>query len=244
MMGFPSHGRISCNRCFENKTSICARGKWRVVNDPGAWGSKNPRILVLGFSKGATQADAYQHKPFDRVAFAGSRHRLAQLLEHLGLMPNAKEIDGLMTEQEQDFAFGSLVRCSLSHWDASKETYLTSGPLIKRSFIDRDSVPVVRNCVERFLTDLPPRLRLVIMLGNDSGYVKLCMAEIACIRPGGLRGINDISYSDGKVTFIHVTHPSPGNGHFSNWLHGSPETTSGRKRELALAALRNVAFQS
>lgn len=241
---FPAHGRIPCNKCFQKGETVISRGQWRAVNDPGAWGSANPRILVLGFSKGATQADAYQHRPFDQVAFAGARQRLKQILARLGLMPENRDIDALMTGQEQDFAFGSLVRCSLSHWDAPKKTYLTSGSLIKRSFLDPDSVPIVRGCVERFLIDLPSRLRLVIMLGNDSGYVKLCKEEIARVISGYFREINEISYTNGTLTFVHVTHPSPGNGHFSTWLQGSPDSTSGHKRELALTALRSVAFQS
>src|SRR5690348_13165688 len=55
-MGLPSHGRIACRRCFAGTDEVLTLGKWRVVNDPGAWGSATPTVLVLGFSKGFTQA--------------------------------------------------------------------------------------------------------------------------------------------------------------------------------------------
>ena len=63
----PEHGKIQCRRCFPDKAIAHTDGLWRITNDPGAWGSRNPRYLVLGFSKGFTQADAYANGPFDAV---------------------------------------------------------------------------------------------------------------------------------------------------------------------------------
>ena len=114
----PPHGPIACTKCFAAcNDRIREFGDWRVINDPGAWGSSDPEVLVLGFSKGSTQAEAYVSHKFDDVAFHHStgqtRRRLAGVLDVLGLVRQDTEIDELFTNAEKDFAFGSLVRCSL-----------------------------------------------------------------------------------------------------------------------------------
>jgi hypothetical protein len=89
-------------------------GRWQAVNDPGAWGSSAPKILILGFSKGFTQAGAYRTGKFEDVPFKGMRPRLTEMLQSLGLLSNREAIDTKMLASEKDFAFGSLVRCSLA----------------------------------------------------------------------------------------------------------------------------------
>ena len=65
MDNFPAHGPIACRKCFSGSTSDSLTiGRWQAVNDPGAWGSAAPKILVLGFSKGFTQAGAYRTGKF------------------------------------------------------------------------------------------------------------------------------------------------------------------------------------
>ena len=60
---------------------------WRIINDQGAWGSTSTEVLVLGFSKGATQAGIYQSGKFEDIAFAGMRPRLSQVLQAMKLLP-------------------------------------------------------------------------------------------------------------------------------------------------------------
>lgn len=54
--------------------------RFHVVNDPGAWGAADPEILVLGISKGFTQARALESGEFDSVPFRGIRDRLQEAL--------------------------------------------------------------------------------------------------------------------------------------------------------------------
>ena len=61
----PSHGHITCRRCFTTDGNTQMIGKWQMVNDPAAWGSASPEILILGFSKGFTQANAFRSGRLD-----------------------------------------------------------------------------------------------------------------------------------------------------------------------------------
>ena len=58
-IALPPHGHIACRRCFTADGPSQMIGKWQMVNDPTAWGSTTPVILILGFSKGFTQANAF-----------------------------------------------------------------------------------------------------------------------------------------------------------------------------------------
>ena len=61
MNGLPMHGRVTCTDCFTaggvefDRTRLEGDG-WRITSNPLAWGSATPEIVVLGFSKGPTQA--------------------------------------------------------------------------------------------------------------------------------------------------------------------------------------------
>jgi hypothetical protein len=68
----PQPGRVVC--------AICHRGQpyafdltrmeddgWRITNSPLAWGNPSPEIVVLGFSKGPTQAGALARVPHDQI---------------------------------------------------------------------------------------------------------------------------------------------------------------------------------
>ena len=59
----PAHGKIDCHDCFSgDQLQTSPHPKWLMRNDPAAWGSEKPKILILGFSKGATQTDIYKNK--------------------------------------------------------------------------------------------------------------------------------------------------------------------------------------
>lgn len=88
----PQHGIVSCTRCFQNAQTKESRveGKflWQLLHGPGAWGSQDPIILLLGFSKGDTQLNAVGNCQFEDVPFKGMRPNIEQVLRRLALLPN------------------------------------------------------------------------------------------------------------------------------------------------------------
>lgn len=238
---FPSHGPISCARCIAPDQRVVEVGRWRVVNDPGAWGSADPQVLVLGFSKGFTQANAYAQGDFDAVPFKGMRPRLTAALRAVGLLAAGETVDERMRHEEQNFAFGSLVRCSLSRrveeFAMPNATYSCTGSVMPLAFREEVS-RIVRVCAETYLGVLPRRLRLILMLGTTDNYIDACRNLVRSLHPTTFSTINSVSYASKGVTFCHISHPSPLNGHHSNWLASSRAMKPGRKREEAIEAVR------
>lgn len=79
---------------------------------------------------------------------------------------------------------------------------------------------VAGNCATIFLASLPASTRLVIMfgLGTKMNYVREARRLIAAARPGAWRTVNDVAYTDGRVTFVHVEHFASQGAHLGNWL--------------------------
>jgi hypothetical protein len=92
-------------------------------------------------------------------------------------------------------------------------------------------------CVEQHIGRLPSMTRTVILLGNTDSYIKhlrkLVGRSLGCVAQ-----INDIAYRAGGVLFVHVSHPSKGNGHFGEFNRG--EGTAGAKMRLACAAFLSL----
>ena len=177
----PQHGKIECSTCYgPAEKEAFPHELWKMRNDPGAWGGSNPEWLVLGFSKGSTQADYYDNGSFEAVAFAGMRPRLERILKHLGALSAGESLDAAVANPAGNVAFGSLIRCSVARQDESGK-YQCSGPLIKKSF--REIPQVISACTNRFLKELPDSVRTVVMLGNDSGYIKQCHSLIRDLFP-------------------------------------------------------------
>ncbi len=99
--------------------------KWRIENTPASWGNQNPRVVVLGFSRGQDQS--HERQRFDQVAFHGMRPALGEILRRLQLLSPSEGVDARMRAGEPDFAFSSLIRCSIAQWDGSKGRYAKSG---------------------------------------------------------------------------------------------------------------------
>lgn len=218
---FPDHGKIECRLCFKSGESICnPHPKWRMRNDPGAWGSSSPEILVLGFSKGSTQADIYQTGRFEDVAFGGqARSRLDRVLKQVGLISGTEHVSNLIGSADQSrFAFGSLVRCSLSRVDDSTGEWKTSGSLITKSH--REIPEVLGRCSQQYLAHLPATTKLVVMLGVTDAYIKMCFALMRALDDQSV-WINPVAYRSQGRLFVHLTHPSPGNGTFHAWINGA-----------------------
>ena len=227
----PKHGKINCQECFEKSELICQpHSKWRLRNDPGAWGSSEPAVLVLGFSKGSTQTDIYSTGKFEDVAFGGqARNRLDRILKSVNLIPNNSHVSNLIESPSQKLiAFGSLVRCSLSRQDDRSGNWLTSGNLILKSF---NEVPdILSRCSKKYVANLPEKTRTIALLGVTEAYIKQCYQLLKNLYPN-LQWINQVAYRSEDRLFVHLTHPSPGNGTYQAWIDGAP------KQQLATEAL-------
>lgn len=246
---FPKHGRLDCSRCFKSPSiNLQELGKWKMRNDPGAWGSQSPKYLVLGFSKGATQTDLYENGNFDEVAFGGekTRENLTNILRAVGVLLMGETVDQRIRAREQDFHFGSLVRCSLSRLD-EKETakrgrtiYATSGALITKSF--KEIPEIISQCTSTYLANIPKSVKVVFALGVTDAYIRHFRERMKSLHPKGFRVINEVAYRNDDFLWVHLTHPSRGNGTIRAWLSATAEDTSGRKRLRAIEALQTAAI--
>ena len=237
---FARHGRMSCSRCWESvETNVQEAGPFRLVRDPGHWGSSNPTTLVLGISKRNTQSSAFAHGEFDSVAFKGIRPRLLQVLQSVGLLEGETiaRYERRFRSDEKDYAFASVIRCSLTGLDRRKGVHTADSPNV---------VPALRQgsegyrfaaaCVDQHLRILPSATRRVILLGNSDAYVSHLRDMIGRAR-GDLRPVegNKMAFYSAGVLVVHVSHPSKGNGHFGAFIRG--EGTPGEKRRKAQEAL-------
>jgi hypothetical protein len=231
-----SHGRITCRRCFSDDGQTQMVGKWQMVNDPAAWGSATPNTLILGFSKGFTQANASRSGRFEDIPFKDMRTRLTEELRLLGVIGPGETVDRKMVASETELAFGSLVRCSLSRFNAKGKLGCT-GEVMPKAFAEEISSKL-HKCVETFLSQLPSSVRLVLMLGTTDSYIDGCRGVVRSLHGAKFSDINAVSYRTADVIWIHISHPSGLNGHHPAWMAGDPSTKPGCKRNLALDAIR------
>jgi hypothetical protein len=232
-----THGPQSCRVCFTNTDqNILHLGDWRLHNNPGYYGSSNPKILILGFSKGANQNKEAAKGNFDKIAFANARDRLQIILNKLELMPKDRDIDSLMTAKEKYFGVASLVRCSFCKMDEG--TCKTSGDVIPSSFTNKNTLKIIETCSKKHLEALPSNVKLVVLLGTSETYIKKTTALIKRLYSDFTPEINNhVAFKAGGALWIYATHPSPGNGYFKAWERNGADDQSGKKRLLALEAL-------
>jgi hypothetical protein len=238
---FPIHGRIDCRVCFDNESNLTKPNiNWKMINDPGAWGGgETPEYLVLGFSKGATQANYYNNGSFEEVAFKGMRPRLTEALRTVGALSKTENVGDKIINPQSNIAFGSLIRCSVSRRDAKaseqkkEEIYSCTGPLIKKSFSE---IPdVIDRCTDKYLSNLPSSIKAVFLLGNDNGYVERCRKLLKSKFYNDFKEINSMAvFADNRI-WVHLAHPSGMNGHFNKWL--LTDDGAGIKRKEAIAAV-------
>ncbi len=231
------HGPIQCRLCFNGAERTLELGDWRLHNNPGYYGSTNPRVLVLGFSKGANQNRVAEDGDFDKIAFAKARHRLQSILEVLKFMPSDRDIDHLMTAKEREFGVASLVRCSF--YKIKNGECKTSGDVIPSAFSNASTLAIIQRCASTFLQRLPEGVKLVLLLGTADRYIKKTRAIFGKLYPD-FSSVNPVAFRAGGALWLYVAHPSPGNGHFDAWLSGGAENPSAQKRSLAQAALASV----
>ena len=232
------HGRSTCSRCWTDMhDDVQEMGAFKLVRDPGHWGASEPHTLVLGISKGNTQSRALASNPFDQVGFKGIRPRMLEILQSVGLLhgETSTKFDRRFSAGEQDFAFASVVRCSITGLDKHKGIHTADSPNVIPAFDHRrDGSVFAQNCVDQHLVRLPERTKSVILLGNTDAYVNALLQLIERQR-GQTKAVNSMAYTSRGVIFVHVAHPSKGNGHFGAYLRG--EGKPGLKRDQARQAL-------
>lgn len=235
------HGRMACDRCWKNEaTNVQEAGPFRLVRDPGHWGSSNPSTLVLGVSKGNTQTNAFATSHFDTVAFMGIRARLLQVLQTVGLLQNetVAGFERRFSKDELEYAFASVIRCSLTGMDRKKRIHTADSPNVIPAFkADSEGYRFTSACVDQHIGRLPNTTQRVVLLGNTDAYIKHLRGAIGRSR-GRLQEVNDVAYRAGDVLFVHVSHPSRGNGYFGAFIRG--EGTPGEKMRMARAALSST----
>jgi len=232
MSCLPRHGRVSCSRCHTESApafDVATRpeGEWRITANPLAWGSTTPEVVVLGFSKGPTQAGALASTPHDDIAYKGSRLNVGKILAHVGLIPAAppdrlkQQVDRLIADNDGRFHFASLIRCTVERHDRKAGTWKGSGGGMLDKFIASPfGKSVASNCTTAFLRDLPQETRLIVMFGLGTGmnYVASAYALLRHARPGAWKMINAVAYTDGRITVVHVEHFAAQGALIPNWL--------------------------
>lgn len=251
-MPLPCHGPIPCRLCWSaggetekvfGPQISTEPHRFRMVNDPGAWGSPDPVVLVLGMSKGNTQAEAMARAAvdgsFNDVPFAKMRLRLLQSLQAVGLLPEVRTLDPMFAADEPDFGWGSILRCSLTGWDKKKSRWSGASGDVIPGLKHAEGNAYLQNCLRRHLTGLSDRTRLVILLGNDDGYIRVVRRAFEAVfgPTSDIAGAGSQAFRFGAQTAVHIGHPSPLNGYFSSFLAGSVATSQGAKRAQAQMAV-------
>jgi len=228
------HGWQACRNCHASNSDLRVEGPWHLRANPGYWGNSEPRVLVLGFSKGATQMSAAQSGSFDGVAFAGMRSRLRQVFDALGIDLGTETVDQALSASSRWLGAASLIRCGLSLDIDGKLT--TSGTIMPKAASAAFTRQVMRSCVEQHLSPLPASVEKIVMLGTTDAYIKGVKALMGS-QFADYRNINDVAFSAQGRVWVFAAHPSPANGEFKHWLGGDMASASGRKLQLALQAL-------
>jgi len=232
MNTLPKAGQINCTKCFNaenitfDETYVESKDKkWRLKNNPLAWGNMNAEIVVLGFSKGPTQAGNLLNTPHNEIAYKGHRKNIGKIFHYLGLLDSTNneniqnDIDSLISDTKGRFHFASLIRCTVEQYYKNKWIG-TSGNMLGK-FVKTDfGKEIIKKCTNEFLIDLPNRTKLIIMfgLGTKLSYVQDVYTLFSKDNPDDWKMINDVSYSNNKITIVHVEHFASQGAHLNNWL--------------------------
>lgn len=247
----PTHGRVDCTKCF-NGCSVVEfdktrreDGKWRITANPLAWGNIEPEVIVLGFSKGPTQAGALNNTRHENIAYKGGRANIGKIFKHVGLL-EAKTGDdlgqlmnGLIADRKGRFHFGSVIRCTVEQ--SIKNVWKGSGGGMLDKFVATDfGKEISSNCANNFLKNLPQKTKLIVMFGMGSklNYVRESFELFKKTRCGqwSMLANNDVAYTDGKVTVVHVEHFASQGALIPQWL-GAGNHARSRFGEMAAKAV-------
>jgi hypothetical protein len=228
----PPHGRVACARCFGHASVEFDQTRredagWRITNNPLAWGSTDAEVVVLGFSKGPTQAGALQSTPHDAIAYKGSRLNVGRILARVGLLAAGSDadlraaVDRAIADRAGRFHFGSLIRCTVERFDPAAGVWKgTGGSMLDGFMASLFGGSVAGACTSSFLADPGPRTKLVVMfgLGTRLNYVSAARRLFEANLPGAWRPVNDVAYSNGELTVVHVEHFASQGALIPKWL--------------------------
>lgn len=232
MSCLPNHGRVGCTKCFNDNPvefDITKRteGGWRITANPLSWGNSEAEVMVLGFSKGPTQSGALAHAPHNEIAYKSSRLNVGKILAHIGVIGQAepeilkRNIDKLIADKNGRFHFASLIRCTVERFDKKKEQWKGSGGGMLDKFVKTSfGKEIADKCSTAFLSQLPNKTKLVVMfgMGAECNYVDSAMSLFAQARPGCWKKINEVAYTDGRITVVHVEHFASQGALIPQWL--------------------------
>lgn len=227
----PAHGRIDCTICHRGPVEFGrtqrTEGDWRITANPLAWGNPRAEIIVLGFSKGPTQAGALSAALHNEIAYKGGRQQVGKILAHVGLIPKMdpadlkRRVDDLIADETGRFHFGSLIRCTVERYDRKHVAWKGSGGGMLQQFVATTfGSEIAGRCATRFIGNLPSETKLAIMfgLGTKCGYVAESRKLFQSARPGAWRSVNQVAYTDGRVTIVHVEHFKSQGALIPQWL--------------------------
>lgn len=249
----PKHGRVNCSHCFskcagttEFDTTKRTEGDWRITLNPLAWGNDDPEVIVLGFSKGPTQAGALATADHDQIAYKGSRGNVGKILKHVGLLQQLKGEDPgqaasrLIADKQGKFHFGSLIRCTVERQDSGAWKG-SGGGMLDKFVATPFGQEISSNCTTQFLKKLPTKTKLIVMFGMGSklNYVRESFTLYQNARGGAWRWINEVAYTDGKVTVVHVEHFASQGNLIPRWL-GEQAHERAQYGKMAAAAVTTV----
>ena len=250
MNQLPKHGRVACDRCFKGCNTIKfnetqrVSDQWRLTANPLAWGNNQPEIIVLGFSKGPNQISQINKIADNDIAFKGHRANIGKILSHIGIFKSASadDISASIRDTNGRIHWGSLIRCTVEYFNQDKKYWTGTGNGILQKFLKSNfGNEISTNCAKQYLSQLPSRTKLVVMFGMGANltYVKQCFDIYKNSIDGDWKWINDVSYSNGRVTIVHVEHFASQGALIPCWL-GEKESTRSLLGELA----REAVFQS
>lgn len=231
MSCLPEHGRINCTLCHRAPVQFdrtqTGNSQWRITANPLAWGNPQAEVVVLGFSKGQTQAGAIARQPHDEIAYKNHRRNVGKILAHVGLIrhgtPEALTctVHRLIADRAGLFHFGSLIRCAVERFDQAEGEWTgTGGGMLDRFVADDFGKIVAERCAARFLQKLPSETKLVVMfgMGTKGNYIREARHLFETVRPGHWQRINDVAYRDDQLTVVHVEHFASQGAIVPNWL--------------------------
>jgi hypothetical protein len=228
----PVHGSIACSLCHANKPIVfdetrteSEKSDWSITANPLAWGNQRPEVLVLGFSKGPSQANDLRRLKHNEIPYRGGRPAVAKILAHVGLLPSAPQkdlermVENAIADNNGRFGWGSLIRCTVEQFKNGKWIG-TGGGMLDRFMKTDFGQQVSSNCATRFLRELPVETKLIIMFGRGTknNYVCAARQSFERARPGVWEQINNMAYSDGKITVVHVEHFAAQGHLLDDWL--------------------------
>lgn len=200
---------------------------WRITANPMAWGNPSAPVVILGFSKGQTQAESLAKASHDQIAYKGNRPNVGRILAHVGLVrkgtleAQAAAVDSMIADRNGLFHFGSLIRCSVERFDRDVPAWKGSGGgMLDRFVATPFGAEIARNCASRFLVNLPEATKLVVMfgMGSQQKYVRAARDLLSTVRGRSMRELNAVAYEDDLVTVVHVEHFASQGDLIPQWL--------------------------